>query len=295
MSAVRNVLFLMCDQLRADHLGCYGHPFWRRRIWTSWRGAACASTARWCSRGSADLRVCRSTRGVTFRAMARRGTACRCQSARSRSANICDAPAARCRWRARRTSCRIAPESRACIWTATRNGCAAFATAASTSSTAMTAIIPSLRALTRRSCAAWDTIPRIPGRTMSSAPSTSGARSYPAGKCAMRACPRASPKRTPRPRTPPTGRSSSCARGEAPWALHLSYVKPHWPYLAPAPYHARYSLAQCLPLKRDPRELDDAHPVLAGTAIQCLRRKPLGPRFRGTTVSFGCGALPGQV
>jgi len=27
MSAVRNILFIMCDQLRADHLGCYGHPF----------------------------------------------------------------------------------------------------------------------------------------------------------------------------------------------------------------------------------------------------------------------------
>lgn len=53
------------------------------------------------------------------------------------------------------------------------------------------------------------------------------------------------------------------ARGDAPWALHLSYVKPHWPYLAPAPYHARYSLAECLPVKRHPRELDGAHPVLA--------------------------------
>ena len=28
------------------------------------------------------------------------------------------------------------------------------------------------------------------------------------------------------------------AQGETPWVLHLSYVKPHWPYLAPAPYHA---------------------------------------------------------
>src|SRR5450631_3603119 len=26
MAAVRNVLFIMCDQLRADHLSCYGHP-----------------------------------------------------------------------------------------------------------------------------------------------------------------------------------------------------------------------------------------------------------------------------
>src|SRR5947199_9105431 len=26
MAAVRNLLFIMCDQLRADHLRCYGHP-----------------------------------------------------------------------------------------------------------------------------------------------------------------------------------------------------------------------------------------------------------------------------
>ena len=25
---------------------------------------------------------------------------------------------------------------------------------------------------------------------------------------------------------------------ERPWCLHLSYIKPHWPYIAPAPYHA---------------------------------------------------------
>lgn len=26
MTQVQNVLFIMADQLRADHLGCYGHP-----------------------------------------------------------------------------------------------------------------------------------------------------------------------------------------------------------------------------------------------------------------------------
>jgi len=53
------------------------------------------------------------------------------------------------------------------------------------------------------------------------------------------------------------------AQGDAPWVLHLSYVKPHWPYLAPAPYHARYALDECLPVARDARELAHAHPVLA--------------------------------
>ena len=41
MGAVQNVLlFIMADQLRADHLGCYGHPYRRRPAWTGWRRAA---------------------------------------------------------------------------------------------------------------------------------------------------------------------------------------------------------------------------------------------------------------
>lgn len=53
------------------------------------------------------------------------------------------------------------------------------------------------------------------------------------------------------------------ARGDEPWALHLSYIKPHWPYIAPAPYHAMYKLDQCLPVSRHPDELAHQHPVLA--------------------------------
>lgn len=53
------------------------------------------------------------------------------------------------------------------------------------------------------------------------------------------------------------------SHGDAPWVLHLSYVKPHWPYMAPAPYHNQYALDQCLPLQRHPRELAAPHPVVA--------------------------------
>lgn len=51
--------------------------------------------------------------------------------------------------------------------------------------------------------------------------------------------------------------------GSQPWVLHLSYVKPHWPYMAPAPYHALYRADQCLPVVRSEGELRDAHPVVA--------------------------------
>lgn len=52
-------------------------------------------------------------------------------------------------------------------------------------------------------------------------------------------------------------------QGSRPWVLHLSYVKPHWPYMAPAPYHAMYTADQCLPVVRSEAELLDAHPVVA--------------------------------
>ena len=50
-------------------------------------------------------------------------------------------------------------------------------------------------------------------------------------------------------------------QGDAPWCLHLSYIKPHWPYIAPAPYHAMYGHNQVLPAVRDERERADPHPV----------------------------------
>ena len=46
-----------------------------------------------------------------------------------------------------------------------------------------------------------------------------------------------------------------------PWCLHLSYIKPHWPYIAPAPYHARYGAADILPAVRAQAERADPHPV----------------------------------
>ncbi|MBO9329121.1 sulfatase-like hydrolase/transferase [Achromobacter xylosoxidans] len=52
--------------------------------------------------------------------------------------------------------------------------------------------------------------------------------------------------------------------GDRPWVLHLSYIKPHWPYVAPAPYHAMYSKDDVQAVKRSPRELEHAHPVLQG-------------------------------
>ncbi len=50
--------------------------------------------------------------------------------------------------------------------------------------------------------------------------------------------------------------------GDRPWLLHLSYIKPHWPYIAPAPYHNMYGNNTVLPAVKHHRELSEAHPVM---------------------------------
>ena len=51
--------------------------------------------------------------------------------------------------------------------------------------------------------------------------------------------------------------------GDTPWCIHLSYIKPHWPYIAPAPYHALYDNAQLIRANRSEDERRDPHPVIA--------------------------------
>jgi arylsulfatase A-like enzyme len=51
-------------------------------------------------------------------------------------------------------------------------------------------------------------------------------------------------------------------QGEEPWCLHLSYIKPHWPYMASAPYHGLFG---CLDVQRPVRtaaERRDTNPVV---------------------------------
>ncbi len=52
-------------------------------------------------------------------------------------------------------------------------------------------------------------------------------------------------------------------QAEGPWCAHVSYIKPHWPYIVPAPYHAMYGPQDVPAPRRDPVELDAPHPLLA--------------------------------
>ena len=60
-----------------------------------------------------------------------------------------------------------------------------------------------------------------------------------------------------------TGRAMDFIReaGDTPWCLHLSYIKPHWPYIVSAPYHDMYGPETHLDPVRDEAERADPHPV----------------------------------
>ncbi|MDO6729978.1 sulfatase-like hydrolase/transferase [Marinovum sp. 2_MG-2023] len=49
---------------------------------------------------------------------------------------------------------------------------------------------------------------------------------------------------------------------KGPWCAHVSFIKPHWPYIVPAPYHDMYGHNQIQAPVRDASELNDPHPVL---------------------------------
>ena len=50
---------------------------------------------------------------------------------------------------------------------------------------------------------------------------------------------------------------------DRPWCLHLSYIKPHWPYIVPAPYHDMFGPEDVLPAARTEAERQSPHPILA--------------------------------
>ncbi|MEL6233881.1 MAG: alkaline phosphatase family protein [Pseudomonadota bacterium] len=73
-----------------------------------------------------------------------------------------------------------------------------------------------------------------------------------------------------------TGRAMAFIEGagDAPWLLHLSYIKPHWPYIVPAPYHDMYGPNQVLPAMRSEAEREAAHPV-----FRAFMDGPIGQAF----------------
>ncbi|MEP1354773.1 MAG: sulfatase-like hydrolase/transferase [Tateyamaria sp.] len=61
-----------------------------------------------------------------------------------------------------------------------------------------------------------------------------------------------------------------------PWLCHLSYIKPHWPYIVPAPYHDMYGPEHVVDPIRSDAERQGGHPFLAAhrdiRVSQCFSR-----------------------
>ncbi len=59
-----------------------------------------------------------------------------------------------------------------------------------------------------------------------------------------------------------TGRGMEFIAGhDGPWCCHLSYIKPHWPYIVPDPYASMFGPEHVLPVVRSDAERQNAHPV----------------------------------
>lgn len=50
-------------------------------------------------------------------------------------------------------------------------------------------------------------------------------------------------------------------QAKAPWCAHVSYIKPHWPYIVPAPYHDMFGANHVPAPARHDVEREDPHPV----------------------------------
>lgn len=53
------------------------------------------------------------------------------------------------------------------------------------------------------------------------------------------------------------------SKAQGPWCAHVSYIKPHWPYIVPAPYHNMYGSNHVPQPVRSEVEQENAHPVFA--------------------------------
>ena len=51
------------------------------------------------------------------------------------------------------------------------------------------------------------------------------------------------------------------AQADEPFCAHISYIKPHWPYIVPSPYHDMFGPADVPPATRSDSERDNPHPV----------------------------------
>ncbi len=79
--------------------------------------------------------------------------------------------------------------------------------------------------------------------------------------------------------------------GEKPWCLHLSYIKPHWPYIAPAPYHNLYGRGDVIAPVRSQAELADPHPIYKSFVAERVSRAFSQGETRETVIPVYMGLI----
>ena len=119
------------------------------------------------------------------------------------------------------------------------------------------------RPITTTICAVSNTVAPIHGNSGPIPLRMMTAKSYLAGSSNTLTRQRASPTSIPKHLTRQRGQWNSLTLlATEPWCLHLSYIKPHWPYIVPAPYHDMYSAKHVIPVVRSDEERRNAHPLL---------------------------------
>jgi arylsulfatase A-like enzyme len=79
--------------------------------------------------------------------------------------------------------------------------------------------------------------------------------------------------------------------GDTPWLCHLSYIKPHWPYMAPAPYHNMYGQETFLPVVRHDGERAQPNPVYGAFMDMAVSRTFSRPGVRETVLPAYMGLI----
>ena len=253
----RNILFIMCDQLRWDYLSCAGHP----HLKTPNIDALAARGVRF-TRAYVQSPVCGPSRMsfYTGRYVASHGATWNGVPLKVGEMTLGDylRPLGVQAVLAGKTHMRADTRGHAAARhrPATRSSACASPNAASIPSTATTACTPRARtAATTRSGRATSatsttraTPAPIPGTTGPTPPQGEG--NALASGWAMRHARKPARVAEEDSETPYMTRRAMefmAEAGDAPWCLHLSYIKPHWPYIAPAPYNAMYGPEHVLP------------------------------------------------
>ncbi len=80
------------------------------------------------------------------------------------------------------------------------------------------------------------------------------------------------------------------AKGQA-WCAHLSYIKPHWPYIVPAPYHNLYGKADVQPPIRSQAERISPNPVFGAFQEERYSRNFSRDEVRETVIPCYMGLI----